>query len=120
MTNSATEAASAIRRIHTWSSERSSSSAATLSSGRNVITVSKRGCVPTLVHHQSENAEQEHGETHSADHDPRCVAARISLLQLADFSARFLGRARGAVHNSVDQALVHAVPENVCGDPKQG
>ena len=41
MRNSAIEAASAMRRIQMWSSERSSSSAATLNSGRNVMTVSK-------------------------------------------------------------------------------
>src|SRR5215831_3452650 len=117
ITNSAIEAARAMRRIQRWSSERNTRSAPTERSGRNVMTESKKDCV-TLEPLPEQHQEQRR-ETDCADNHPRRVAARVAGLQLPRLAAGGLRRVGRAIDRAIDHAFVDDVPEDFGREPHQ-
>src|ERR1700683_4160351 len=72
----------------------------------------------TLAHHPP-NSQHQRSKAHSADHHPYGITSRVPGLYFASLPANFARHGRDTVHSSVDDALVHHVPEHVRRDPKE-
>src|ERR1700683_1088105 len=101
----------AMRRIQTWSLDRSASGGATLSSGKKVRMVSQ--CRFAMLVRHPQQAEEQRGEADRAENHPGGVATHVAGLDFAKFGARAPRDGGRAVHHAIDRAFIAHAPEPV-------